>query len=519
MAYDEPAPERSDDNAPTRPLAHESRAVERWGSGCTTSPVMFLSSSISLSAVVLTLALATSSLSGPASGQRANGAANAQAAQQTPGLRAAAAAYERGDYDTAQQQLQPLLKTDPNSFPLNELEGLVEGARGHDKGANLYLAKGVRLAPNNSAARTALAMNLMHLHRATEAELQFRKAVELEPSNHEANHNLGEFYVQSGKVAAAIPFLKRAQDIQPADYDNGYDLALAYEQTGKLDDARRQLQALAKVHDTAELHSVLAEVQEKSKNFLAAAQEYEQAANMEPSENNIFDFGAELLLHQTFEPAVAVFRAGAQKYPASVRLTLGLGVALCGDTHCDEAAAQFFRVGDANPSDPLPLLFLGRSYDEFSPAIREQVRARLKKAAETFPQNAQIQYLYAAALWKVHWDDAAAAPLPEVESLLQRAIALDPQYGDAYLQLGILLASEQKDADAVPEFRQALKYSANAAPIHYRLFQVLRRLGNTAAARQELAIFEQQRPKEATAAEQQNAAVEQFVYTMKKAPE
>lgn len=479
-------------------------------------PGMFLPS-ISLSAVVLTLAFATSSLSGQAHGQPANRAADAQAAQQMPGLRAAAAAYERGDYDTARQQLQPLLKTDPNSFPLNELAGLVEAARGHEEGANLYLAKGVRLAPNNSAARTALAMNLMHLHRAADAELQFRKAAELDPSNHETNHNLGEFYVQSGKVAAAIPFLKRAQNLQPDGYDNGYDLALAYEQTGKLDDARRQLQALARVHDTAELHSVLAEVEEKSKNYLAAAHEYEQAANMEPSENNIFDFGAELLLHQTFDPAVAVFRAGAQKYPASVRLALGLGVALCGNTHCDEAAAQFFRVSDANPLDPLPLLFLGRSYSEFSPAIQEQVRARLKKAAETFSQNAQIQYLYATALWKVHWDDAAAAPLPEVESLLRRAIALDPRYGDAYLQLGILLANKQKYADAVPEFRQALNYSADTGPIHYRLFQVLRRLGNTAAAQQELAIFQQQRSKDTTAAEQQNAAVEQFVYTMKKA--
>ena len=471
---------------------------------------------MSLSAVALTLTLVTSSPSAPASSQRANRAAGAQATQQTSGLRAAAAAYEHGDYETARQRLEPLLKTDPNSFPLNELTGLVEVARGHDEGANLYLAKAVRLVPNNSAARTALAMNLMHLHRATDAELQFRKAAELEPSNHEANHNLGEFYVQSGKVAAGIPFLKRAQDLQAADYNNGYDLALAYEQTGKLDDARRQLQALAKIRDTAEVHSVLAEVEEKSKNYLAAAQEYEQAATMEPSENNIFDLGAELLLHQTFDPAVAVFRAGAQKYPASTRLALGLGVALCGNTRCDEAAAQFFRVSDANPSDPLPLLFLGRSYGEFSPAIQEQVRARLKKAAESFPQNAQIQYLYATASWKGYLDDAAPAN-PEVESLLRRAIALNPQYGDAYLQLGILLASEQRYADAVPQFRQALNYSTDTAPIHYRLFQVLRRLGNTAAAQQELAIFEQQHPKETSAAEQQNAAVEQFVYTMKKA--
>ena len=468
------------------------------------------------SAAVFTVVLTAATCALPARGQRANPAA-APSVEGTAEFRAAAAAFQRGEYDAAWQQLEPLLKRNPGSFPSNELAGLLQAARGNEQEANAYLSKGVRLAPDNAAARTALGLNFMHLHRADEAEAQFRKATELDPSSHEANHNLGEFYIQSGKVTAAIPFLKRAQDLQPTDYDNGYDLALAYEQTGKLDEARRQLQALAAVRDTPEVHSVLAEVEEKSGNYLAAAQAYEQAARMEPSENNIFDFGAELLLHQTFDPAVAVFRAGAQKYPASTRLALGLGVALCGNTHCDEAGAQFFRVADANPSDPLPILFLGRSYDEFSPAVREQVRARLKKATETFPRNGEIQYLYANALWKLHWDNAAASSLSEVESLLRQAIALDPQLGDAHLQLGILLASEQKYADAVPELRQALKYSANTAPIHYRLFQTLKRLGDNAAAQQELAIFEQQRPKETTAAEQQNSAVAQFVYTMKKA--
>ena len=470
-------------------------------------------SCISLATVALTLALAAAARSAAAS--TVQPAAHSAAAQDTPGVRAAVAAYERGDYDTAQREVQPLLKANPNSFPLNELAGLLEAARRDDQRANPYLAKAVRLAPNNSAARSALAMNLMRLHRAAEAEVHFRKAAELDPANHDANHNLGEFYIRSGKVAAAIPSLRRAQELQPADYDNGYDLSLAYEQTGKLDDARRQLQALVKIRDTAELHSVLGEVEEKSKNYLAAAREYEQAARMEPSENNIFDFGAELLLHQTFEPAVAVFRSGAQKYPASARLALGLGVALYGNNRYDEAAAQFFRVSDANRSDPLPLVFLGRSYDNFSPAVAEQARARLKQAAETFPQDAQLQYFYAAALWKLHQDNADAAPCSEIESLLRRAIALDSRYGDAYLQLGIVLATQQKYADAIAQYRLALKYSATTAPIHYRLGQALSHNGDTAAARQELAIFEQQHAKETSGAEQQNAAVEQFVYTMK----
>ena len=62
---------------------------------------------------------------------------------------------------------------------------------------------------------------------------------------------------------------------------------------------------------------ILGEVEEKSRNYLASVAQYEQAARMDPSEQNILNWGAELLLHQTFAPAVEVFKAGTQRYPQS----------------------------------------------------------------------------------------------------------------------------------------------------------------------------------------------------------
>src|SRR4029077_2606953 len=143
--------------------------------------------------------------------------------------------------------------------------------------ANRFLAKAVQLNPNLTEARTVLATNLLALHRGDEAEIQFKKAVALNPHGYDANHNLGEFYIQTGKVALAIPFLKRAQEADPAAYNNGYDLALALDQTGRLDEARHQLQRLIGLHDSAELHSLLGEVEEKSRNYLASAAQYEQS--------------------------------------------------------------------------------------------------------------------------------------------------------------------------------------------------------------------------------------------------
>jgi len=188
---------------------------------------------------------------------------------------AALTAYRGQRYSAAQGELASLLASNPASFEINELAGLVYVAQGEDGRANLYLAKAVRLKPSIAEARTALAANLVRLHRSAEAEVQFRKVVDLEPRSYDANHNLGEFYIQVGKIAAAIPLLKRAQEVDPAAYNNGYDLALAYERTGNLDEARRQVQQLIALHGSAELHSLLGEMEEKSGNYQSSAEQYQ----------------------------------------------------------------------------------------------------------------------------------------------------------------------------------------------------------------------------------------------------
>src|SRR2546430_2736192 len=87
--------------------------------------------------------------------------------------------------------------------------------------------------------------------------------------------------------------ITRKQRLNPTSYDNGYDLSLAYIVTGKLTEARQLIQSLLIQKNTAELHNLLAEVEEKNGNFIAAANEYEAAAHMDPSESSLFDWGSE----------------------------------------------------------------------------------------------------------------------------------------------------------------------------------------------------------------------------------
>jgi tetratricopeptide (TPR) repeat protein len=428
---------------------------------------------------------------------------------------AAVAAYQHGRYSESQRELQWLLSNSPNSFEVTELAGMVYTALGQDERASSYLAKAVRLNPGSASAQSTLAINLMRLHRSNEAEAHFRTAVELEPQSYDTNHNLGEYYVQIGKVKNGIPYLQHAQEINPAAYNNGYDLALSLARSGNMDEARRQLQSLLKLQDTAELHSLLGEVEEKAKNYVASAKQYELAAHMDPSESNIFNWGTELLLHQTMDPAVEVFKSGVERYPRSARLYMGLGIAYYGCAQFDQGAHAFCEASDLAPSDRLPYTFLGKAWQDVSPAIAGQVRAKLRRYMELAPRDATAYYLYALSLWRRDPEQQDAAQFAEVESLLKTAIRLSPQYADAYLQLGQVYSSQGNYSSAIEQYTHALKISPNLADAHYRLGQALRRAGDAAGAEKEFAVFERLHKQEVAAADRQRNEIQMFVYTLR----
>jgi len=442
-------------------------------------------------------------------------------AQQSPILdrdfQAAVAQYESGHYAEAAAKLESLLPTVPQSFELHELLGLVYSAQSQDAKANLHFDKAVRLKPNSTAARTNLGANLMRLGKLDLAEAEFKKAVQLEPQNFDANHNLGEVYVRSGKLAQAVPYLEKAQRIQPASYDNGYDLALAYVETARLADARLLLHNLLKQKNTAELHNLLAQVEEKDKQFVAAANEYETAAHMDPSESNLFDWGSELLLHRTLEPAIEVFQQATERYPNSPRLLIGLGMALYSRGNYDDAVKFLLRAADLSPSDPSCYFFLSRAYDS-SPIQADDVIQRFRRFAELQPSNARAHYYYAMSLWKGKRAQDPALDLQQIESLLRKSLALDPTFADGHLQLGNLYSDQAKYAESIPEYQRALELNADLADAHYRLGQAYVRTGDKARGQEQLQIYQRLREQHLADLDRQRAEIRQFVYSAKGSP-
>jgi tetratricopeptide (TPR) repeat protein len=432
-------------------------------------------------------------------------------------FQAAVAQFDSGHYSEAAAKLEALLQQVPESFEVHELLGLVYSAQSQDANANTHLEKAVRLNPRSAPARTNLAANLVRLGKIDRAGEQFKKAAELEPQSFDTNHNLGEFYVNSKKIADAVPFLERAERIDPSSYDNGYDLSLAYLVSGRLADARQQIQELLKQKNTAELHNLLGEVEEKDGKFVEAANEYELAAHADPSESNLFDWGSELLLHRTLGPAIEIFQDASQRYPASQRLAIGLGMALYAHGNYDEAVKSLLRAADLNPSDPSCYLFLSRAYDS-SPSQADDVIQRFRRFSELQPRNGQALYYYAMSLWKGKRAQDPTLDLRQVETLLKNSIELDPKLAESHLQLGNLYSDQSKYAEAIPEYVRALELDSDLGDAHYRLGQAYVRTGQKGPAQEQLQIYQKIREQHLADIEKQRAEIRQFVYAAKDSP-
>lgn len=279
---------------------------------------------------------------------------------------------------------------------------------------------------------------------------------------------------------------------------------------------RDHLQALLAHQDEPELHHLLGDVQEKLGNSLEAVREYQRAAEMEPSESYLFDWGSELLLHHAPEPALEVFTRGNHLFPRSVRMLVGLGASWFARGSYDQAVERLCEASDLNPNDPVPYLFMGKMQSaETSPS--EKVVEKLHRFFAQQPENSEANYYYAVGMWKLDEGQQDAARADRVEALLRNAIRLDPKYAAAYLQLGIV-HSEQKNPQAIADYQQAVQADPEMEEAHYRLAQAYRRMGDTAKAEAELQIYERVAKESEQKTERERHEIRQFVYTLRDQP-
>jgi tetratricopeptide (TPR) repeat protein len=343
-----------------------------------------------------------------------------------------------------------------------------------------------------------------------EMEKSLRAALVNAPASFAANHRLGEFYLHAGQFGGAVAYLQAAYKAEPTNADNEYSLALALKGNGEFTSARDHVQKMIANKDNADLHRLNGELNEKLKDPLAAVHEFELAVREDPSERNYFEWGSDLLLHRAVWQAKDVFSAGAKSYPKSARMLTALGAALFAGALYDDAAQRLCEASDLGPADPEPYLFMGK-IEMAAPNPLPCVEQKLKRFVDESPNDALANYFYAMTFWKQHGQTTDTETVEPVEKMLTKAVTIDAQCSDAYLQLGVLKSAQHDYERAIGYYSRAIEANPRFSEAHYRLGMAYDRVGQKEKAQREFQLHDEIDKQQKAAVEQQRKEVKQFL--------
>jgi len=377
------------------------------------------------------------------------------------------------------------------------------------------LERALTLDPKFPGAHLQLGILLDGQREYQKAVDQYRQALELDPGLAEAHQRLGQALARLGQESEAnreIQIYQRLHEQQPAEADRqrqqvrqfvlamqapagaapsgkstntSSDAGIEFSDSaglkpggvsGSVDAGGYSSQTQAR---GSELRQALGELGTASKGPALAGGGADTGA-----ESSSFERARGLLLGGDFSRAADAFRQGAERFPESARMMLGLGVADYSRGLYLQAIDTLCKAVDIGPDEPQAYFFLAQAYAA-SPAETDRALKLLARYAASHPGNAPAQYYYALCLWRSRIAGQTPADPGQVEQLLSSAIALDPSLAEAHFELGAVLANQNQPQQAASEFERAVALDPQWAEAHYRLGQAYRQAGKLDKAQTE----------------------------------
>jgi tetratricopeptide (TPR) repeat protein len=150
----------------------------------------------------------------------------------------------------------------------------------------------------------------------------------------------------------------------------------------------------------------------------------------------------------------------------------------------DQAEKDYRKILEQNPRYPAIHFRLARLIlSKPNPAsdFAEQAKKELQQELEIDPANAGAEYVLGELARQ-------AQELPGAEQHFSKATALDPNFADAYLGLGMTLLAEKKYPEAVAPLEKAVKLQPANPAGHYSLATAYARTGRKDDAEREFAL-------------------------------
>jgi tetratricopeptide (TPR) repeat protein len=181
------------------------------------------------------------------------------------------------------------------------------------------------------------------------------------------------------------------------------------------------------------------------------------------------------------EPIADAYR-GAQERPEDAERNGRLGMLLYASEQYDLAALLFERARTLAPTDARWAYYLGRS--EVYLARSELAAASLREALRLRPGYLPARLMLAKSLLEAGRSDEARA--------IYEALAHEhPDAAEGHYGLGRIAASEGNPSRAVAHLEEACRLFPAFGAAHFALARAYRDLGNTEKAKEQIALYQQ----------------------------
>jgi tetratricopeptide (TPR) repeat protein len=401
-------------------------------------------------------------------------------------LHTALDAYDQGNLSSAEPVLRNLATKYPKSYEANEALGSLYAETGDLARALPFLHQSCMIAPQEALAHANLGAAYLKSNNGAAAVKELETATTLDPKNGASQSNLGQALLLTRRPKAAAKAFKAAADITPNNPELQYNLALALYQSGSAHEAADLLEHLPSAETNDQIQALAADAEEQTGNYEKALGHFQTAARLNPSDANLYALTTELLRHWTWPEAINVANYGSIRYPASTHFRMAAGIANYGKSDYKEAVRIFSKLLEADPNNAAIADLLGRSCSLLADG-EDQGCTAIGDFAERHPGNAASTTYAAVAILHAPKEKQ---DLGRAESLLRSAIAADPQYAEAYFQLGVLEQTRLQWKESAIALEKSIALRPSSPEAHYRLSRAYTHLGRRDEAQAEIALHQ-----------------------------
>ena len=324
--------------------------------------------------------------------------------------------------------------------------------RGDFEGEQRLLAEIAKQAPDFAEARYNYGLSLQRREKKAEAVDQLRAAARLDPTSLRYSLALG-IALADRDHAEAVQVLRRAVDLAPSDPETHYNLAVALATGGDEAGAIREFQAALQLNPNhATAHRGLGIALMHEDRLKESAEELKRAASLAPRDaetaNNL---GMVLLRLKDIPGAIEALERAVTINPKLIKAHSNL-------------AQAYQRAGR-----------------------KEDARAATDRAAALTAEQRSLGR--AMVLVQSARQRRGSADTSETIRILREAIAAQPAFAEAHLELGRTLLESGRDPDgAIREFREVLNLDPEISEAHYQIGLALLKKGDKTAAFDEFRV-------------------------------